>query len=184
MITEIARVRLLRCSATLTHAMATTIRQEASRKSTRRVLYLLLLQTLSGLLLGWNVAFELAKNPSRLCSLPLNMQPTWRRCRRKSCCLHQFRGQHAHRRLPPHKSVSSDSCRWSVRLLPRLPRKQFPTRRRCVHVFVHPAERQPKVTFLIQNDQRHHAISPETPAAWQPSTCKRQRQGPALLRAQ
>jgi len=121
---------------------------------------------------------------TRRCSLPLNMQPTRRRCKRKHCYLHQFRGQHAHRRLPPHKSVSSDSCRWSVRLLPRLPRKQFPTRRRCVHVFVHPAERQPKVTFLIQNDQRHHAISPETPAAWQPSTCKRQRQGPALLRAQ
>ena len=61
---------------------------------------------------------------------------------------------------PPKKKrlVSRDFCRWSVRLLPRLPRTQFPTRRRCVHV-LHHAERQQRSQF-IQNDQRHHTISP------------------------
>ena len=68
-ITEMARVRPLRCSATLTYAMTTTIRQEASRKTTRRrVLSFLLLRTISGLLLGWNVAFELSKNSSMFAS--------------------------------------------------------------------------------------------------------------------
>ena len=116
------------------------------------------------------------KTPSS--SLPLSVQPTWRRCRRNRCYLHQFREQYAHRRLPPQKGWSRDSRRRSVRLLPRLPRKQFPTHRRCVHVLHHHAERLPRFHFIQNDQQRHHAILPDTPAAWQLSTCKQQRRRP------
>ena len=92
--------------------------------------------------------------------------------------LHQFRGQHAHTvGASPLKSLCVVTLA-AGRCGCRRGFQENSSRPAGVAFMFYTPRRGSQRLHFIQGDQRHLAVSPDTPAAWQTSTCKRKRQKP------